>query len=239
MGFDQMQAPFDKHIERRFGPTARALKGESDEGLAKKSVEELKTIAAAAPDSYPVQMAYGRALRKAGDVDGAMKAFEAAAKLIPIAPAPHGQLATIAREKKDHARAAAELQALVDTDFDNVEAARALASEMKEAKIDDVARVRAVNQRIAAIDPFDAEAHSVLGRFALQRNDADLAAREFKVVLALNPVDRASAHTDLAESLLKSGKLADAKKQTLAALEIAPTYARAQDLLLNIVEPRK
>ena len=96
-----------------------------------------------------------------------------------------------------------------------------------------------MNDRIVAIDPYDAEAHTVLGRLALQRNDAEFAAREFKTVLALNPVDKAAAHTDFAESLLKSGKTADAKKQTLAALEIAPTYARAQELLLNIVEPRK
>ena len=40
---------------------------------------------------------------------------------------------------------------------------------------------------------------------------------------------------DLAESYLKSGKKADAKKQTLAALEIAPSYERAQTLLLQLV----
>jgi Tfp pilus assembly protein PilF len=95
-----------------------------------------------------------------------------------------------------------------------------------------------VNERIAAIDPFDPEAHAVLGRLAMHRNDPDLAAREFRVVLALNPIDRAGAHTDLAESYLKAGKTADAKKQTLQALEIAPTYGRAQELLLKLVETR-
>jgi len=55
-------------------------------------------------------------------------------------------------------------------------------------------------------------------------------------MLALAPVDRAAAHTDLAESYWKSGKNAEAKKQTLAALEIAPSYERAQDLLLKLVD---
>jgi len=94
------------------------------------------------------------------------------------------------------------------------------------------------NERIVAIDPFDNDAHSVLGRLALERNDAETATREFKVALALNPVDKASAHTDLAESYFKVGRKDEAKKQTLAALEIAPTYGRAQDLLLKIVETK-
>ena len=93
-----------------------------------------------------------------------------------------------------------------------------------------------MNERIVAIDPFDGEAHTALGRLAMDRNDFEAATRDFKVALALNPIDRASAHTDLAASYLKSGKPADAKKQTLAALEIAPSYGRAQELLLELVE---
>jgi Tfp pilus assembly protein PilF len=57
-------------------------------------------------------------------------------------------------------------------------------------------------------------------------------------VLALGPVDRAAAITDLAESYLKAGKTAEAKKETLSALEIAPSYERAQGLLLQLVSPR-
>ena len=239
--FSQMQSGFDETLERRFGALRRALSGTDEATVAKKSLEELKLMASAEPGSYRVQMALGRALRKAGDNDAAMAAFEKAAALVPIAHggnSPHAQMAQIALEKKDRPRAIAELQALVDADFDNVEAARALAKEMRQAGIDDPAKVRAVNERISAIDPFDAEAHTVLGRLAMQRNDADTATREFKVVLALGPLDPASAHTDLAESLFKAGKTADAKKHTLAALEIAPTYPRAQELLLRLVETR-
>jgi Tfp pilus assembly protein PilF len=43
-------------------------------------------------------------------------------------------------------------------------------------------------------------------------------------------------HTDLAESYLKAGKRDEAKRQALAALEIAPSYARAQDLLLQLTD---
>ncbi len=57
-------------------------------------------------------------------------------------------------------------------------------------------------------------------------------------MIALKPIDPAVAHTDLAESYLKAGKRDEAKRQTLAALEIAPTYERAQDLLLKLAEAR-
>ena len=56
--------------------------------------------------------------------------------------------------------------------------------------------------------------------------------------VALKPVDQAGAYTDLAESYLKSGRRAEARKQVLAALEIAPSYQRAQDLLLAIAEAK-
>src|SRR4029079_10472261 len=138
------------------------------------------------------QMALGRALAKAGDVDAATRAFEAAAALIPISPLPHGELAHIALDKKDRARAITELQAVVATNFDDIEAARELATLMRQSGVVDAARVRSVNERIVAIDPFDNDAHSVLGRLALERNDAETATREFKVALALNPVDKAS-----------------------------------------------
>ena len=69
---------------------------------------------------------------------------------------------------------------------------------------------------------------------ALQRDDADTAIREFRAVIALKPVDQAAAFTDLAESYFSGGKRAEARKQTLAALEIAPSYERAQDLLLKL-----
>ena len=168
-----------------------------------------------------------------------MQAFERAAVLVPVAggkDSPHDQLAAIALEKKDAPRAIAELTALVAVDFNNVEAARQLATLMRQANVDDPAKLRPVYQRIVAIDPFDADAHANLGRFALQRNEADQAAREFRAVIALGPVDRAAAFTDLAESYFKGGKRAEAKRQTLAALEIAPGYERAQDLLLKLVD---
>jgi hypothetical protein len=49
-------------------------------------------------------------------------------------------------------------------------------------------------------------------------------------------VDVAPAHCDLAEALLLGGDRVESRREVLAALEIAPSYERAQELLLRIVD---
>jgi tetratricopeptide (TPR) repeat protein len=239
--FDQLQIGFDQYVERVFGSLQKSLTVPKDVQLGKAPIEELATLARENPRSYPVQLAYAAALRKAGNADEAMQVLERASALAPGAigdDSPHAQMAEIALEKKDRPRAIAELTAFLDADFQNVEAAHHLAALLREAGVTDPAKLRPVYERIVALDPFDGDARTALGRMALQRNDAEFAAREFRTVIALKPIDPAVAHTDLAESYLKAGKRADAKRQTLAALEIAPTYERAQDLLLKLAEAR-
>ena len=114
----------------------------------------------------------------------------------------------------------------------DVNSARKLAS-LVDAKTDP-ALLKTALTRAVAVDPFDAASHTTLGRMALGAGNAPEAVRLFRVALAAGPVDKAGAHADLAEGLLQAGQKDEARKQALAALEIAPTYARAQDLLLKI-----
>jgi tetratricopeptide (TPR) repeat protein len=237
-----MQDDFDRFNEREFGKLQVALK-EPPEGvdLPKMPLDELKAYAARNEDNYIAQMALGVQLRRAGDLDGAVAAFRKAAALVPQASgddSANGMLADLLLEKKDTAGAIQALQGLVAADFNNVEAARKLASLMRDANVTDPARLDPVYQRIVAIDPFDAESRAAYGRVLMKENKPDAAVREFKAVVAMNPVDQAAAHTDLAESYFQVGNRAEARKQTLAALEVAPSYERAQDLLLKLAEAR-
>jgi cellulose synthase operon protein C len=238
----QMQDGFDTFNQRHFGKLQAALKEPAEDvSLAKMPLEELKAYVARDEGNFIAQMALGVQLRRAGDLDGAVAAFKKAAALVPIAAgddSPNAMLAEIALQRRDNAGAIAALQGLIAADFNNIEAPRKLAALMRDSGVAEPKQLEPVYQRIVAIDPFDAEARTALGRLLMKQNRADAAVREFKAVVAMNPVDQASAYTDLAESYFQSGKRAEARRQTLAALEVAPSYERAQDLLLKLTEAR-
>ena len=186
-------------------------------------------------------MVLGEALRKSGELDEAIKAFERAAALAPMATgedAPNAQIAEVALQKKDTARRDRGARSSARRGFRQHRRGPPAGGADEGAGVTDPAKLRPVYQRIVAIDPFDAEAHTMLGRLSMQMNQPDVAVRSFKTVVALKPVDPALAYTDLAESYFRSGKRVEARRQTLAALEVAPSYERAQDLLLKIAEGR-
>jgi cellulose synthase operon protein C len=54
----------------------------------------------------------------------------------------------------------------------------------------------------------------------------------------LTPGDPAGAHFDLARALLAAGKRQEAKREVLRALEIAPSFRKAQELLLRLSEAK-
>jgi tetratricopeptide (TPR) repeat protein len=140
----------------------------------------------------------------------------------------------LAEQLGDSVRAIKEYRALLVHDHNAIDAARRL-TELA-AKTGDESVLAFANDRIVELDPFDAAGHTGLGRAAIRSRDASVAIREFKVALATGPADRATAHCDLAEGYLLAGRGADAKREALAALEIAPSFERAQDLLLRAID---
>jgi tetratricopeptide (TPR) repeat protein len=241
VSIDELQATFDRAVQKKFAPLLSALKGTPTDSPKPApgrdaDVGVLKAAAAAQPGNYAAQLALGRALAAAGD-RAAFEPLERAAALIPMAigeNSPRAIMARLAEQLGDAPRAIREYQALLAHDHTGVEPARRLAALAEKAG-DEKAATLAFD-RIVAIDPFDSQAHTGSGRIALKRRDAIVAAREFRAALLTGAADKASAHCDLGESYLLAGKVAEAKQEVLAALEIAPTFERAQDLLLKIVE---
>jgi tetratricopeptide (TPR) repeat protein len=234
----QLQTGFDARLDKQYASLRRALK--TPELKEKMSVEDLKALAASNPDSFAVQMRLAVALNEAKDGAGAIAALERASKIIPSATGPNNpntMIAKIALEQKDTARAIKALEDVMRVDHADVESARKLTGLITPTG--DATRTEDAYRRLVAIDPFDREAEAQLGRLALKRKDPLMAVRSFKSVLGSNPPDRAQAHVELAEAHLAAGQYADAKKQTLAALEIAPSFERAQDLLLKISDTAK
>ena len=239
LDFDSLQESFDADIEARYGDFRLVLDdapllppGAGDDRLAL-----VRALADEHPDSFPAQMALGAAARTAGEIDEARAAFERAAELFPFGitlQSPRGQLALLAEESGDPERAMRELELLLEHDESSPEAARMLGSHAEAAGDD--RRLRFAYERLIEIDPFDPIPHQVLGRIAKEEGRTDDALRELRIALALGPVDRVAAHTDFAETLFTAGALDEAKRQAMLALEIAPTYERAQDVLLRVVE---
>jgi Flp pilus assembly protein TadD len=118
-----------------------------------------------------------------------------------------------------------------NTDLDSV---RLLAKQL-EATSAPATRLMSAYERIAQLDPFDAANHSVLGRLKMQAGDPRSAVREFRAAIAAGSLDPAGANSDLAESYLALGDKAQARRAALAAIEVAPGYPRAQELLLKVI----
>lgn len=84
------------------------------------------------------------------------------------------------------------------------------------------------------IYPEDEAMHRQLGGLWLAQGNAPGAVREYGAVLALKPLDRASAEYDEAKAYLAAGDRAKAEESVLASLEAAPGYKEAQKLLLEL-----
>ena len=238
LDYERLQASFDAFVEAQFGTLRRALQN-APRNLPEgpERLEALRKLAEEQPDNFNVQFGLGQALRAAGDTAAARTAFERAAELAPMATglgSPRGQLASLAEEEGDPEREMQELERLLVYDETSIDAVRRFAALADDAGDD--ARLQAAYERLIEIDPFDPIPHQTLGRLARDAGRTETAVRELEVALALGPVDRVAAHTDLAETLFAAGRLAEARRQTLSALEIAPTYDRALELLLSIVE---
>jgi cellulose synthase operon protein C len=232
---EQLQTSFDAKIDREFKALRAAL--QAPEIPPTPTLDQLKTLAMASPGSFRVQMELAQALHEAGDGPAAIAVLEKAAALAPQATGdanPNALIALIATERGDAARAIQAYEALLKVDHTEVEAARRLAALLE--KQNDPERAAAAYARVAELDPFDAVAQGVVGRHALQQKDTRRAIPALRAALAANPPDRAGAHIDLAEAYFSAGQLGEAKGQALAALEIAPSFERAQDLLLKIVD---
>jgi tetratricopeptide (TPR) repeat protein len=88
------------------------------------------------------------------------------------------------------------------------------------------------------VRPMDLQGHAKLGTLLLDLKQYGGAAREYETLLALKTPDRATAYYLLAQAYLGEGKRAEARKAVISALDIAPLYEPAQQLLLEISKAR-
>ena len=140
-------------------------------------------------------------------------------------------------ETNNKPAAMAELERYVKIGGRNPETIKKLAKMLVEAgRKKDAADVLA---RLNYIYPLDNEAHQLLGSFWLEQGNASGAMREFRAVVAHNPIDPAEAHYDLARAFNSNHQPDQAKDELFTALEAAPGYRPAQRLLLELTADKK
>jgi tetratricopeptide (TPR) repeat protein len=157
--------------------------------------------------------------------------------LFPENPDPVGPnrvLAEIYTEMGDDAAAEAALVAHVANTAEDYGAFVQLA-DLREARGDTQGAADALGQAVL-VYPFEIPIHERLAALYLTIGDAEGEVRERRVVLALRPVDRAGAFYELAEAQLRANDREGARASVLSALEVAPRFPEAQDLLLRIMQ---
>lgn len=132
--------------------------------------------------------------------------------------------------------------AAVLTDYEKIggrspEALMKLAS--LEEKLGEPEEAAATLDRINDIEPVDEDVHRRLGDLWLAQNKYDGAIREYAAVLALHPLDTASAQFNLARAYFAAGQPDKAEEHLLASLEAAPGYRPAQKLLLELEDSKR
>ena len=142
-------------------------------------------------------------------------------------------LAEIFEKKGDYKQAAEAIAAHVKYDQNSLPTLKALAS--LRAKMGDRAGALEALRLSFYVNPFEYAAHTEAGRLSLEENQYAQALSEFQVTLALDPPNVAEANYNLATAYHLLGKQPEAKHAVLRALEAAPSYEKAQELLLKIV----
>jgi tetratricopeptide (TPR) repeat protein len=88
--------------------------------------------------------------------------------------------------------------------------------------------------RLNYIYPVDEELHRHLGDLWFAQSNTKGAIREYGAVVALHPLDQASAQFNLARAYFAAGQKDMAEEHLLASLEAAPSFRPAQKLLLEL-----
>jgi tetratricopeptide (TPR) repeat protein len=173
--------------------------------------------------------------RRAGDNDFAIRLLDRAIGMFPEyaeSNSPYVIKAEILAERNDFKGAA---DALSRHNGINENAYPQLIAEARyREQAGDTAGAVKVLDRSMFVYPYDIKAHEKLAELASRVNERRLAVRERRAVVALKPVDMAEAYYQLALALHESGDNVTARREVLRALEEAPNFAKAQDLLIRI-----
>ncbi len=236
IGMDELDESFDEFLQLRLARPLKAI-GDTRESTPPQGdpLIYFPRISRENPGSFVAQMGAGRAFFDAGRADDAEKYFRTAVQLFPTyagADGPFWYLAQIHEgrgELEQAANALTQLNSLNESHYE----ARLKEADVRE-EIGDVGGAAQALDGAVTIYPYEIALHERLASLNAGLGNLDNVVRERRAVVALDPVDRAEALYRLGRAQLDVGDLSGARRSTLDALEIAPTFDAALELLLEI-----
>lgn len=232
------EADFDRefiaYVETKARPLQQALSTQSNVVASMSKDEVVKQLELR--DTFALRIRAAELFAADGDTTTAATHYIRALELFPYVTGkgnPYETLAKLLEQKGDREQAALVLEKLVSKDENNLEALKT------------VARLRsALGQKQQALDalvasfyisPFDYYLHKQAGELSVELKNYPQALTEFQAALALQPPNIAEANYNVATAYHALGRQPEAKRAVLRALEAAPRYEKAQELLLRIV----
>ena len=223
---EALDVAFDAYVRQRFGHALEALSPTSDSEQG------------GMPEGrYPRLLHEARRAMEAEELEHAHDALVEAQSLFPEHAGPdstYSMLAALYLKRGEPELAADQLKRSIAIDADDLQAHRRLA----ELYISngEAAAAAEVIERTLLIQPFDATLYRTLAEIRESRDEWRQAAAARGAVVALEPSDPAEARYLLARAHHRAGELGAAKREVLGALEAAPMYEDALELLLRIRE---
>lgn len=219
-------AAFDKYVRTRF---ARALAALPPQARAKTSSK------GPSDNDFEQQMRAGVEALAIQDYAQAEAHLLRAQALFPEyagGDSAYWLLAELYAQRREHMKAADQLQRMLDINAESYEAHLKLA-DLYHA-LGDRAGAADTLARAVYVYPFELSLHERLAGLYEEMAKWQRAVQERAAVVALKPVDMAQARYQLARAHAYAGQRQEARRQVLQALELAPNYPDALELLLEL-----
>ncbi len=232
---DRFDRDFDAYLHERFEKPLAGLVEVADAPPPEAGAEALRRFVTSHPGDLLAQLRLGATLVRAGRFEDARPHLTEALRIFPDyggPDSPYWFLAQVHEAMGDTVRAVAALARLNGLSDSNFGALMEEADlERKLGRTSDEARTL---ERLMQVDPYEIPLHRRLAGLLAQQGDQVGSVRERRAVVALRPSDRATALYELAQALLAAGDRRGAHDTVLRALEIAPEYEAALELLLQV-----
>lgn len=239
----QMDAEYAHFIDSRVKDIAPYLRFEKPAASTESGTQtrpdrdELAKLLEHNPEDFFANLQMGTLLIKEGAYSEAEAYLKEARKLFPQYVEhgnPYQLLGQVYMKMKQEDKALADFMEWSRRDCRSLEPL-IMAADIYRSRSDYDSAFKMLDLSVY-INPYDRDIQKKLGEAAMQSQEWATAIAAGRVLVALEKSDRAGAHYDLARALEAAGDMKEAKRETLRALEIAPGFTKAQQLLLRLSE---